>query len=780
MSYENRENWWRTEQEIQNDLRNSLGHDSKVWELYHASLKIVNKYLNEIKKDETISDRLDNSNENELLTYKTKLEKSIRDFELNHPWLLAKKLENKKDLINVLAKTIDEKENATLRNLKLRWWFVYMKWVREKFKWDIPITLYDSWKIQIDELQDHRSLQDLSSIFSFTWTVQEFYTWHHYRDEMFDTRTEEEKDDIEKVFTKLDKKEKKFTCRVPENSEAFNVIKWLVEGKIQNLIDEVVVVWKRKGKPSEGQQEITDSGNTNDTEDKINNKPFDWNFTLKYNWNNNWKETFEIWYDWLSYILTDASKIPLSKGMTIQETGILEAYAQRKVDKRNRSEISVRRQDDLINPEEDPDLMEYTKNIPDNLKKKIKEKSHELANWDAQMEHKFYNEFVYKSEKRIRDIIVYAKKANWEPMQPPITKRNIYEPWMMEAHFRDSENNTQEFVFWEKWTKDIPYPMYSLIDSSEWDYATYLNTSFKNMRENAEYLTKYENQETTPRWIEDKLDNETISNMKEWLKLFSIYIDWCRVDEWHSWDDDDQRLKDISRILKQEIYNLENLKPNQLSKQAIESRTIVEISKLYTHLWMNTQSEDDPWVKEMVTKILYEKSNIAKVRAIYDLNKSHWILWWDPSLVEWLIRQEAFASEGLNMVDYNNWVSWEYFKKMNKIFDMKDQDYEYDEAWNLIENEYTKTINEIYQKIKWKDRIKWWEIIKKILIDKWVISKKRPLTKECEDIAETLNKVHENFLTVDSVKNDFIKRRNDINAKWESDRSDEEKKELNI
>jgi hypothetical protein len=69
----------------------------------------------------------------------------------------------------------------------------------------------------------------------------------------------------------------------------------------------------------------------------------------------------------------------------------------------------------------------------------------------------------------------------------------------MEYHFRDKNNNEVEEVFWSKGTQEISYEMYDLIDSNEGDYKIFLNESFKKIRDSADFLTQYENQETTPR-----------------------------------------------------------------------------------------------------------------------------------------------------------------------------------------------------------------------------------------------------------------------------------------
>ena len=757
MWYANRESWGRTQDEVRGDLNQVLGNKNTWWDLLQSGVQLVDNYLNEIQSDRTIADRLDTTNNNKLLRYKEKLVEDIYDYNKNQPWLLAEKLKDKKGSVDYLSKIIDDKENETLRRMRIQWWIAYMNGIREQYRetfWWEPFTLYNDWRIVLDDWLEWHNLKDIQNMFSFSWITQAIY---------YSGKTLSNSISYEDSLVEHDKTKKYFNCWAPRDSDTFNIVEKIVTWKAWNQIEEVFVV----GRKEKARREITTGGGA---------KPFDGNFTLKYNGIG----SFEIIYDWISYYVEDASKIPLCKWMVIQETEVSEAVAQSGFERDKNEKIGVKRESEHTNPETDCHLKQYVWNIPESLKNKIKEKSIELSNGQEALKYDFYNKFVFETENQISKMIKWAKARKYEPWEPTFSKRSIIEKWMMEWHFWDENNNKVCCTFWPNKNRNhIWFDMYDLIDGNESDYKQWLNTSFKAKWSNADFLTQYEFQEAIPVNFEDQLDIEKIRDIKEWLKLLDVYIDNCRVSEWCTvFSDDDIRLKDISLTIKQEIYNLSHLNPNWVSKSIVENRTIKKICRLYSHLWINTESEDDAFTLDRLKEVFYETSNIKKVEAIYRLNNYHWLFPSNPSLVENLIRQEAFASADLNMVDYQNWETSNYFRQISNLFLINDEDYNYDESDLLQKTEKMKNIDKLYDDIKWKNKVAAWKIVKSFLINNGALPKKwwsKYIDKECETIAENLNKVEEWFLTKESLEKEFKKKKNELisNQNWDSSVQDQ-------
>ena len=726
MGYENWENWWKSKEQIESEI-----HKASWESVYQKIIYVVKKMIDDIKSDENIPYRLTTAR------WTNKLIDIVENAKIMEN--IGKTFDNvSRDWSNYsyIAGEIDEGENYLLNQLKYEWW-----------KRNLHFQL--SWA----NISNFTSNEDWSvTLWECSWTIWNmknlFYQYVH-----------NESYEIEWTWQTMEGLSTKNTVNnywkkyYFDYSNCSDSVKQQVRDILSNQnLNELVVAWQLS--KYKWKWKITTFQPDND--DNITNLRVEvdvWNVDLYKN-------------------------LPLSKGLIISDSMAYDwkvkldkADSQSSLEMEELFWLDIEDSEYEKDPRTNPklkDLIYYFWWTEEDLTR------NELRNDLVKAWFPKYNKFLIETENRIRSIVSFVRKSQWRLCTPPIDKWKI----------RFTDSNGKEFKIeirdsdW--WTgSDLPgfsnlwKDIYCIIKDHKDEYDQYLTTSVLSKWSQTVFLAPeksiIKNHETTDGISDVDLlmgDSAEINAYIYALKqILNIATDYAN-NVWDTGSDKDQKLANVVDFLGYSISNLESWK--YFSREEIRKNIINkldtrfcplcekvmgtsqkalahnEFNSIFAHIRNNNNPE--------LPKILLMCRNLS---AYYNYAWNFW-QWeeimqltdesWSRMIQIWIWKTPEEQKE---YKKYNEWL-----QKIDQLFKL---DAQFDKNWNLIPNNQTKNIDELYNIAN--SSADWKETREKLyvrLVRKWIIP---------EDFYKK-----ENILKVDEIMENILKNIEQRKRELESNR----------
>jgi hypothetical protein len=286
--------------------------------------------------------------------------------------------------------------------------------------------------------------------------------------------------------------------------------------------------------------------------------------------------------------------------------------------------------------------------IPNDLKGELMDASAVDAN--------VLKDFLWKTEKRIADILVGAKKKWWELQTESVSK--IYaRSWLMELHFI-SDGAEKSVKLWE--TKESLWnnTLYDILDSNEDGYKKYLQGRISSKRGQLDHETKQENMFTAIEGKDiKKLTSQEIEAVGWSLVLLSQLVEKIIQKEWSTWGSTDFNLQKVKRLISNGLYSLQEGGKQWISPDQLNSDLKAPLIKAWKELVWYT------WTPQWKAWTVPEDTITPKFDAIFsgDRNKA-------VSAIRWLWQDQTFFGNQLTSYLADDIVQ-------NKSIETKDKSY---------------------------------------------------------------------------------------------------------
>lgn len=711
MAYANWEKWWKEKEQIEREISQAK------WEsVCQKIIYVVQKMVNDIKSDENIPYRLTTAR------WKNKLMGIIDNAKImeNREKVTGTVLSDRSNYSNI-AREIDESENYLLNQLKYEWWkrnlHFQLSWANVS-----NYTFNEDWSVTLWEC---------------TWTI-----WN--MEHLFDYYCYNENYELEGTWQTIKDLSSKNTVRNVNKKYYFDYsncsdpVKQQVRAILskQNL-DNLTVIWKKANYKWKWEIETFKSGN----EDDLTNLKFE-----------------------VAVGNMDIYKsLPLSSGLVITDsmaldwkTRIDKADYQSNLEMEELYWISIESSEYEDDPRKNPklkDLIYYFWWTEEDITNNKLRKDLVKAGFPN------YNKFLIETENRIRSIVSHIRKSQFTLCSPPIRKWKIY--------YRDSNGKESNIEVWDSnwWIgsnlpgfPNIGKDLYDIIKDHKDEYDQYLTTSVLSKWSQTVFLAPeksiIKNHETTDGIPDADLlmrDSAEINAYIYALKqILNIATDYAN-NVWDTRSDKDQKLANVVDFLGYSISNLESWK--YFSREEIREKIIdkldtkfcplceramgtsqkalahSEFNSIFAHIRNNNNPE--------LPKILLMCRNLS---AYYN---HAWNFWqWEEIMQltdeSWSRMIQIWETPGaqIKYKEYNEWL-----QKIDQLFKL---DAQFDKNWNLIPNNQTKNIDELYNIANSSaDRKEAREKLYVWLVRKWIIP---------EDFYKA-----ENILKVDEIMENILK-----------------------
>lgn len=190
-----------------------------------------------------------------------------------------------------------------------------------------------------------------------------------------------------------------------------------------------------------------------------------------------------------------------------------------------------------------------------------------------------YKEFLEKSEKRLDEIVISAKKQWRELHSKPFSKSRRSNGGMMEAHFV-SWSAEKDMIFLDKEDNKLSSELRDILDGHETEYMQFLTTRIQKKWNQYDFLTKKESViKTDP---SKEKEGAGIDKIKMWniiygLESFKKLVENLKQAEWDSRDDDDREFVAILKHIKNSLYTLEQ--HPWISREDLQAKIFAPLQK---------------------------------------------------------------------------------------------------------------------------------------------------------------------------------------------------------
>ncbi len=244
-------------------------------------------------------------------------------------------------------------------------------------------------------------------------------------------------------------------------------------------------------------------------------------------------------------------------------------------------------------------------------------------------------DFLWKTEKRIAEILANAKKKWWELQTESVSK--IYtRGWLMEIHFI-SDGAEKSVKLWE--TKESLWndTLYDILDDNEDDYKKYLQNRITSKRNQLDHETKQENM-FSPIEGKDvkKLTAPEIQAVWWSLVLLSQLVEKIIQKEWSTRGNTDFNLQKVKRLISDGVYSLQQNGKEWISLDQLNLQLKAPLIKAWKELVGYT------WKPQWKEWKIPEDRITSKFDAIFSWDRNKAV-----SAIRWLWQDQTFFGNQL-------------------------------------------------------------------------------------------------------------------------------------